>query len=130
MPLQSPIDVVAAAITKMSLDEIAILKQLRITLSTYTDVQIMRHLTTDPISGLPSLFKNAVGIIPDLEWPNNYPVAVKAALAKIKKLHIRVLENCHLRNEVFATLFPMLYPNTTTGYPMEPTIADQTINDT
>ncbi|CAO2655017.1 Nn.00g117500.m01.CDS01 [Neocucurbitaria sp. VM-36] len=100
--------------------------QLRAFLSQYTDLEVMRHWSSNPLPGAPAILEDAVGIFPDLEWfdntlmPNvaskiteiglavcpmtalrqcNSPTEFSTVIEQSSVFHIRILDNCHMRNK-------------------------------
>ena len=113
----------------MSHQEKTELQELRAFVSKHTDLEVMQHFSNKPLPEAPRILNDAVAVFPDLEWFDNrqmlkapqkitevgYTVLPLIALqhckspedfpALIKKAavyHIRVLENCHIRNKAEA----------------------------
>ncbi|KAJ4368427.1 hypothetical protein N0V83_006784 [Neocucurbitaria cava] len=102
------------------------LKQLRAFLSKHSDLDVLRHWSTDPLPGAPIILDEAVGVFPDLEWYDNSrmpnvpskitkvgltifpmtalqqcksPADFSTRIKQAEVFHLRILDNCHMRNK-------------------------------
>jgi len=118
MDAEPAVNALQGALASTSLHDPAIFQQVRDFLAPYSDVEVLRHWTTDPLPGAPAILDDAIGVAPDLEWLSQNPKikVIEQIEGKITQVGWTVFPMAALKDCKSPADFPTLIKKAATYY--------------